>query len=251
MKKTTLRLGIAALLAAVLVAPSVALAGTTYSATKTITVNGVNYTGQTSTSVNGATVVGKSQATASQVVGAGYIYTLVNLREGGSSKGTAAGYTSIASSLGYSTYQAAGRSGYAYSTKGAFSGFNPISGTYTQAAQYQTPNAMCYSGPMAVVLAGEQGIDLESVAYETLDNGETYGSVLSEDYLGYLPDWISAVATNDVNGYIKQDDFWVPEAQNPADAVENFSVQRVRSIPVYEAPGSDVVVGMYDMYYGG
>lgn len=93
--------------------------------------------------------------------------------------------------------------------------------------------------------------DLESVAYETLDNGETYGSVLSEDYLGYLPDWISAVATNDVNGYIKQDDFWVPEAQNPADAVENFSVQRVRSIPVYEAPGSDVVVGMYDMYYGG
>lgn len=33
MKKATLRLGIAALLAAVLVAPSVALAGTTYSAT--------------------------------------------------------------------------------------------------------------------------------------------------------------------------------------------------------------------------
>lgn len=251
MKKISLKLGIGALLVVASLSPSAALAGTTYSATKTITVNGVNYTGQTSTAVNGSSVLGKSQATASQVVGSGYIYTLVNLCEGASSKGTVAGYTSAASRIGYSTFSLTGRSGYSYSTRGSFAGFNPISGTYTHASQYQTPNAMCYSGSMGAVLSQGEPIDLDSVAYERTDSGETYGSLLSEEYLGYMPDWIAAVASNDASGYIRREDFWVPEAQSPADAAVNFSTQRVRSIPVYEAPGSDVAIGMYDMYYGG
>ena len=80
------------------------------------------------------------------------------------------------------------------------------------------------------------------------ETGETYGELTSFDN---LPDWILVQATNGLEGYVDADDFWTPMPINPADAVSNFSVQRVRSIPVYAEPGGGKVIGQFDMYYGG
>lgn len=88
--------------------------------------------------------------------------------------------------------------------------------------------------------------------YEVNEAGETYGSALAAEYNGAEPDWVLAKATNGEEGYVRSADLQMPEPKNPEDAVENFSVQRVKSIPVYAEPsGSGEVVGQFDMYYGG
>lgn len=87
-------------------------------------------------------------------------------------------------------------------------------------------------------------------SYPQTASGETYGSLLYERQLG-RPDWISARAANGERGYINANDYWVPTALNPADAVANFSGSHVRTIPVYDEPGGTTVVGYFDMHYGG
>ena len=87
-------------------------------------------------------------------------------------------------------------------------------------------------------------------AYSITKSGETYGSILYERELG-KPDWIIARATNGECGYIDVDDYWVPMPLRPADTSADYSVERVRTIPVYDEPGGTTVVGYFDMHYGG
>lgn len=107
------------------------------------------------------------------------------------------------------------------------------------------------SGVLSSWAGTEPQKTLTSSAYQVTGDGETYGTALLEETVGEMPDWICVKATNGCSGYIDADDFWTPMPVNPADAVANFSVQRVRSIPVYAEPGGGEVIGQFDMYYGG
>lgn len=251
MKNSYRKFSVLCILAITLFFPSFAQAGTVTGLAKTINVNGISYTGQLSTITSGAQVTGKSRATASTTVGAGYIYTLVTLYNGSSIVGSAAGYTSASLAQGYSTYTTGGQVGNSYSSRGQFAGFNPITGTYTYATQYPSPSIMYYAN----ALLNEQPNEISSkpveLVYQKTESGETFGTALGEEVFGRLPDWISAVAANGAEGYVKAEDYWMPTAENPADAVENFSTQQVRLIPVYAEPDSAEVVGQYEMYYGG
>ena len=60
---------------------------------------------------------------------------------------------------------------------------------------------------------------------------------------------IQAVAENGATGYVRREDLWTPEPDNPQEAVVEYGVERTRSIPVYNLAGS--VVGWFSLRYGG
>ncbi|UNK21131.1 hypothetical protein MNQ98_14425 [Paenibacillus sp. N3/727] len=43
--------------------------------------------------------------------------------------------------------------------------------------------------------------------YEKNENGETFGSELSAETIGHEPDFIAAIGTNDVEGYVRSSNF--------------------------------------------
>ena len=130
--------------------------------------------------------------------------------------------------------------------------YNWMTGSYEGASLISSPILEYGNTPLLT-----DGLALESAMVPSreigerhviTETGESYGELTDFDN---LPDWILVQATNGTEGYIDADDFWTPMPINPADAVANFSVQRVRSIPVYAEPGGDEVIGQFDMYYGG
>lgn len=245
-KRTMTKVAAMAMLLAAL-SPVTSFATTANGASTSLTVSGVTYTGHAATVSNGSKITGRVEASASKSVGAGYIKTLVKLYKGTQQIGETSGYNGATTNLGYSTYTIQGQSGSDYRTTGSFGGYNSVTGYYSTRSVAYSPNVRCY----ASIVDRPVVLDSDLLGYRVTADGETYGSALGEESVGYLPDWISAQASNGESGYIKLEDYWVPEAENPADAVENYAIERVRSIPVYEAPESDVVVGFYDMYYGG
>ena len=68
--------------------------------------------------------------------------------------------------------------------------------------------------------AAESGEKAVNVEYAKNSRGETYGSGLLEDRLGYGPDLISAVNDGEgTRGYVSQDDLSLPNISNPEEAV--------------------------------
>lgn len=240
--------GFVATVLALAVAPICAFASTANGEWRSVTVSGVTYTGRSAVVSNGSKITGREECQTSQKVPASYIKTSVTLYRGGSSVGTAMGYNSSTSSFGYTTYTVQGWSGYSYSSKGYVGGFNPSTGLYYTTIPPMSPSVYCYASDAANT---PELTSAELFGYETLEDGSTVGSAMYESVCGELPDWIMAVADDGTDGYVKAEDYWVPEAENPADAEENYSVRRVRTIPVYAAPESDEVIGSFSMYYGG
>lgn len=245
MKRRTsqMLLGIAIFIATLL-GPTCAFAATTTGNPYALNSNGIVYTGRASMSIDSSRATAKSEVTTTSPVPAGYIWTRVDLYENSVLKGTVSGTNKATLSIGYSTYYVSGRVGASYKAGGKFGAYNAATGGYTYANQYPTDYL-----PFTRSFALESSQALEP--YSLTEEGDTYGSALGECSWGILPDWIEATATNGVSGYIKAEDFSVPVPRNPEDAINNFSVTRVKSIPVYLGPGSDEVVGKFDIYYGG
>ncbi len=82
--------------------------------------------------------------------------------------------------------------------------------------------------------------------YNSNRNGETYGSALSADTIGFEPDLIAAVGTNGINGYVRPEDL-SPKPSAVGEALaqvgENGSS---RTIPLYTSDGT-TVIGTFDI----
>ncbi|MEK4297385.1 peptidase [Paenibacillus sp. FSL R5-0914] len=77
--------------------------------------------------------------------------------------------------------------------------------------------------------------------YDVNNNGETYGSALSEKTIGMEPDLISAIGTNGVNGYIKSEDL-SPKVSSIEEALElSGGNGEVKIIPLYAVDGTNVI----------
>lgn len=100
--------------------------------------------------------------------------------------------------------------------------------------------------PQSPILASRT---IEMSRYGVTNGGKTYGSITLSDQLGFEPDLIQAVAENGATGYVRREDLWIPEPDNPQEAVVEYGVERTRSIPVYNLAGS--VVGWFSLRYGG
>ena len=187
---------------------------------------------------------------------AGWLYTYLQMyASSGEVLGFGSAYNVNEDDSVYVLGHVSGINGIAYVATGGGNIYNwhsgsRISGTYASAAHTFHASRGSSSSIIDNALSCADEYAARTQRYPQTADGETYGSILYERQLG-RPDWISACATNGEHGYIDADDYWVPTALNPADAVANFSVQRVRTIPVYDEPGGTTVVGYFDMYYGG
>ena len=89
----------------------------------------------------------------------------------------------------------------------------------------------------------------EEYNYGITDEGMTYGSIIISSQLGFEPDLIQAVAENGAVGYVRKDDLWTPEPDDPLEAATEYDTERTRSIPVYNLEGDSV--GVFSLHYGG
>lgn len=70
--------------------------------------------------------------------------------------------------------------------------------------------------------------------------GQTYGSAMLADVIGYEPELIAAVGDNGVSGYVRSNEL-SPEMKNPKQADEYMkNLQDRRAIPVYDLNGKVV-----------
>ena len=78
--------------------------------------------------------------------------------------------------------------------------------------------------------------------YDVNDNGETYGSALSDYTIGVEPDLISAIGTNGIKGYVKSTDL-TPNYNSPEEAIEEQMVANgdTRIIPLYDYNGTTIL----------
>lgn len=82
--------------------------------------------------------------------------------------------------------------------------------------------------------------------YPKTINGETYGSGLSSSIVGYKPDLISAIGTNGVSGYIRNED-----ASPKLATVKDYEIYMAkleaadRKIPLYDLQGN--VIGDFEI----
>lgn len=99
--------------------------------------------------------------------------------------------------------------------------------------------------PETVMISGRSYATNESItAFEGVTEyavnaaGETYGSAMMADVIGYEPDLISAVGDNGVSGYVRRDDF-NPEINNPKEAYE-YTINHTEPsvIAVYDLEGN-------------
>lgn len=82
--------------------------------------------------------------------------------------------------------------------------------------------------------------------YDVNNNGETYGSLLSEYTIGEAPDLISAVGTNGEEGYVRAEDL-TPEVSSIEEALEQeIENGEVRTIPLYDVDG-ETVIGEFEL----
>lgn len=234
-----------------LLSPVSAYAATSYGLSSTVDAAGIKYTGRASitTNTNGATAT--CSVTSSAPVLAGYIYTEARLYRGSSLVGSASGYNKLDYlNKGESSYYCKGWPA-SYSASGIMGGYDArYGGSYVYAPCGKTGSL--YSS-YAVMDPSSEIIteDAAQYMYVCNDEGETVGSAKGEEMFGVLPDWITAVGVNGIDGYVKAADFWTPMASNPADAVENFSIPRQRIIDVYESPDDSAgVIDSLVLNYG-
>ena len=82
---------------------------------------------------------------------------------------------------------------------------------------------------------------MSKTKYNINDNGETYGSALSEYTIGAEPELISAVGANGVSGYIKAADL-TPKVSSIKEALEQTAENASgRTIPLYAVDGATVI----------
>lgn len=86
--------------------------------------------------------------------------------------------------------------------------------------------------------------------YPINDNGMTYGSGLSAEFVGTPPDLIASIGINGVEGYTKQSDLDALMPSGPEEAVQAYSAERVVAIPVYAVDG-DNIVDLFEITIGG
>lgn len=140
-----------------------------------------------------------------------------------------------------------GVAGSIYTTVGQGFAYNAYDGTWFVEDIYES-RAVSFP-PSREAMIDEDSSEMPACGF--LSNGESFGYLGMVGAKGGIPDWIGAYATNGERGYVKAEDHQVPMPKDPADAVANFGTLRVKSIPVYESPCGETVVGYYDMYYGG
>lgn len=203
------------------------------------------YGSQVSGSINGITYTGKAMVGASDSSGINEAIGHVNMNASRSVSARTMGadvnlYTSggelIASQIGYNASSAKYftlSTGYVSSpthsyffASGHMRGKNSAGG-YNSIAVPRTPNAAANNlsydmGPFAID------------AYLQNERNMTYGSDLSEEFVGELPDLRLARGTNGEEGYIKLTDY---EAVAASEAESPSSENRTVYIPLYEKDG--------------
>lgn len=86
----------------------------------------------------------------------------------------------------------------------------------------------------------------KEIGFNVNKNGETYGTGLQADILGYEPDLMLATGENDVLGYVRVTDLDEPTPSSPEEAYK-IQKQRIeekytgRYIPLYESDGKTVI----------
>lgn len=101
------------------------------------------------------------------------------------------------------------------------------------------------SAPVVSYYAGREAEEERPVAsrYPVNGKGETYGSYLDADTVGYAPDLISAKGENDVYGYVRREDF-APDLRTREEVIQwQAEVDRDNMIPLYDLEGN--VIGRY------
>ena len=63
-------------------------------------------------------------------------------------------------------------------------------------------------------LSDSKTVDTSTIPYQMTKDGQTYGSLLTADRVGYLPDLISAVGKNGLSGYLHRVDYCAASVSN-------------------------------------
>lgn len=99
--------------------------------------------------------------------------------------------------------------------------------------------------PMTVKVIGGRSASVEVCSvpedvaeYEVNDRGETYGSLMYSDIIGYEPDLITAVGDNGLSGYVRSNELNI-KVKNPKEAMEYMkNLADSRTIPLYDIDGN-------------
>lgn len=124
---------------------------------------------------------------------------------------------------------------------------------YDRFTGYQSPKLQITSAKSINAFFGneiESSVVIEALKlkseYDVNNNGDTYGSALSEQTIGVEPDLIAAVGTNGLNGYVKAVDL-TPEVNSIEEGLEQMqSNNATRTIPLYDVEGI-TVIGQFDL----
>lgn len=77
------------------------------------------------------------------------------------------------------------------------------------------------------------------LCYERNQVGESYGKAAEMiDQSGFLknPDLIETIADNGKKGYVKKNDYYIPQPNNPKEAI--VYMKKLSAIPVYKSDGT-------------
>ena len=227
--------------------PTVAYGDVSSDPYKTPSINGYTYsfTSEVWTrSISGAkTVEASTFIRASANVPSGYMGGQARLY-------TSAGELWVASSMTYNTSKIAGfgvdspraktKGTYYALTRAQFYNGNG----YTSYTGYRSPNFDFLSLTLNNESEYSMGIvnSMMQNEYDVNDNGETYGSALSDYTIGVEPDLISAIGTNGIKGYVKSTDL-TPNYNSPEEAIEEQMVANgdTRIIPLYDYNGTTIL----------
>ncbi|MFF2531523.1 peptidase [Brevibacillus sp. NPDC058079] len=164
------------------------------------------------------------------------------------------GTLKTASSMEYNTSKLAGWIGYSpriitpgrYYAQSRAEFYN--GNGYTKVTGYKSPKQELKKSSFAKETETSPIIEelLSLDEYDVNDNGETYGSGLSEKSVGEFPDLISAVGTNGEEGYVRVEDL-TPEVTTPKEALEqNHDKGNVQIIPLYAVDG-ETQIGEFEL----
>ncbi|KMZ43134.1 MULTISPECIES: hypothetical protein [Bacillales] len=119
---------------------------------------------------------------------------------------------------------------------------------YTKVTGYKSPKQELIGSSFAKETETSPIIEalLSRDEYDVNDNGETYGSGLSEESVGEFPDLISAVGTNGEEGYVRAEDL-TPKVKTIQEALEqNHDKGNVQIIPLYDVDG-ETQIGEFEL----
>ncbi|MFD0716969.1 peptidase [Paenibacillus sp. GCM10027626] len=139
------------------------------------------------------------------------------------------------------TIKTAGK--YYSQSKGRFyngDGYTEFTGYKSPIQQFDVPTLTSTINKSVDITADITPIMLLS-EYGVNDNGETYGSALSEYSIGVEPDLVSAIGTNGVEGYVRATDL-APNVLSPDEVIEYMNEKgNSQTIPLYADNGTTVL----------